>query len=356
MLISPVLIIGIFSIASNKDSVMMNNGIDGVLRYLIPILGFVFISLGFLLFKKRLPGIIKDENENSKLTSYMLINVQRIACIEGIAIFSVVGFIYTLNNLYIAYTLIALAFYLPIYPTLKRIHNELDIKSNLIIEPNLKPKNTKSVFRITQMLLVPFFIMMIILNYNFFKQVTSNKVILPEIKIDNGVIKDNIYHNNYLDWTFNIPAGFKETPLSELERHEKQGNEALNVESDKNVKPIRLLNISDGVIFITSALNPRVLYPKLTDEDKYLETIENSYQNAKLNSVTFEKINQGTFLIDKTNFKYAEYSITGSEIVGMIFITKFNKDYILDIDVAYTDKQQSIEFLNNLKASNINWE
>jgi len=355
-LISPILIIVIFLIVIEKGTIMLNDNIDEVFQFLIPIFGTIFISLGFLLFKRRLEIINKEDNANSKLLAYKGISIQRIAFIEGIAIFSAIGFLITLNYLYIGYTFIALAFYLPIFPSLNRISKELKINQDLLSEEIFKTKKPTSFFGKNPWLIIPLIAFMIILNYNSFKDFFSNKVVLPNIQVDNGTISDSIYHNDYLDWTFVIPLDYKEIPISEIEMYEKKGNKLLNKESDKNEKPIRLLNISNGLIDFKSSLNPRVLYPNIIDEEKYLEIIDKQFQDLKIESVTFEKQNQGVLLIDSLEFNYVEYFVIGEKRVGMMFLTRFNKDFIFDITMSYTDTQKAIELLTNLKTSDLNWK
>ena len=356
-LISPILIIAIFSLATEKGTIMTNDNIDNIFRYMIPIFAVIFISIGFLLFKKRLKEITKEENADSKLLIYKGITIQRIAFIEGVAIFSAVAFLITMNNLYIAYTLIALSFYLPIYPTISKISTDLGIQGDNLTDKGIGSKRPNNFFGKNPWLIIPLIALMIFLNYNSLKDFFDNKVGLPDIVVDNGVIQDSIYHNDYLDWTYKIPSGYSVIPISELKQAEKKGNKYLDTKSKKSDKPIRLLNISNGLIDFMSNLNPRVLFPNLTSEEKYFEIIDDKLKNAKIESVTIKKQNQGVLQIDSLEFKFVEYSITGPNgRVGLMHISRFNQDFIFDISLTYRDTQEAIKFLNNLKTSNLNWE
>ncbi len=354
-LISPILLIGVFSLTIEKGTVMMNDSINEVFQYLIPVFGLIFIPIGFILFKKRLQSIKTQENLNSRLQLYRGIYVQRIAFIEGVAIFSVVAFILTLNTLFVAYTLFALAFYIPIYPITKRIRNDMGILENTIDELKAE-ENNKGFWVKNPWVIILLVILMISLNYSSIKDLLSNKIILPDIQVDNGTITDSIYHNDYLDWTFIIPSGYQEIPLEEIEMYEKKGNELLNTKASNDEETIRLLNISNGLVDLKSNIYPRVLFPNIVNEEKYLELIEKQFENAKTESVTFEKQDQGTIQIDTLEFNYIEYFVIGQKRVGMIYLTKLNKDFIFDISMTYQDTQQGIELLNRLRTSDLNWE
>jgi hypothetical protein len=197
---------------------------------------------------------------------------------------------------------------------------------------------------------------MILLNYSSFKDLLSNKVVLPNIQVDKGTITDSIYHNDYLDWTFIIPSGYKKIPLEEIEMYEKKGNEILGTKASDDEETIRLLNISNGLVDLKSNMYPRVLFPNIINEEKYLELIEKQFKVAKVESVTFEKQGQGIIQIDSLEFNYFEYFIIGQKRVGMIYLTKLNKDFIFEISMVYQDTQKGIELLNRLKTSELNWE
>lgn len=354
-LISPILLIGVFSLTIEKGTVMLNDSINDVFQYLVPMFGLVFIPIGFILFNMRLKSIKTNEAHDIKLQLYRGIFVQRIAFIEGVAIFSAVAFILTLNILYVAYSLFALAFYLPIYPTRKRINNDLGIMQNSIDKLRLE-ENNKSFWGKNPWIILLLVGIMIFLNYTSFKNLISNKVVLPAIQVDKGTITDSIYHNDYLDWTFIIPSGYQEIPLEEIEKYEKKGSEILNTKASNDDETIRLLNISNGLVDFKSNLYPRVLFPNIINEEKYLELIEKQFKNAKVESVTFEKQDQGFIKIDSLEFNYIEYFVIGQKRVGMIYLTKLNNDFIFDISMVYQDSQQGIELLNRLKISDLNWE
>lgn len=355
-LISPLVLIVIFSLAIDKGTVMMNDSIDEIFQYMIPIFGLIFIPIGFVLFKKRLKSIIESDNTNSKLQLYRGIVVQRIAFIEGVAIFSAVAFLITLNNLYIVYTLISLAFYLPIYPTIDRIKTDLNIEQDSIDLQSTEQKN-KNFLGKNPWIVIPLILVMILLNYNSFKEFFGNRVVLPSVQVDNGTITDSIYHNDYLGWTFVIPSDYKIITNSEIESAEKKGNKLLENKSKNTSEPIRLLNISNGSLDFMSNLNPRVLFPNLTNEEKYFEIIGEKLQNASNDKIRFEKQNQGMIMIDSIEFKYIEYFMIGQNgKAGIMYISRFNKDYMLDLSITYRDTQQAIIFINRLKQSDLNWK
>jgi hypothetical protein len=348
-------LIGIFSLSIEKGTIMMNNSIDEVFKYLIPIFGLVFIPLAFILFKRRLPSIQAEEDQGLKQQLYRGIFIQRVAFIEGVSIFSSIAFILTLNPLYVAYTLFALTFYLPFYPTKNRINNDIGILNNSVNEISTN-ENHKSFFGKNPWAIVLLTIVMISLNYSSFKDLLSNKTVLPNIQVDKGTITDSIYHNNYLNWTFIIPKGYHEIPLEELKKYEKKGEKILNTKIEDSKEVVKLLNISNGVIDFTSNLYPRALYPNLTNEDEYLKQLNEVYQNVNIESLNIEKQGQGIIEIDSLEFHYVEYLITGQSQVGLLYLTRFNKDFILDFSISYQETQQAIKFLKRLKTSQIKWK
>ncbi|NOU62296.1 hypothetical protein [Marinifilum caeruleilacunae] len=355
-LISPLALIGIFSLTIDKGTIMMNDSIDEIFRYMIPIFGLIFIPIGTLSFKRRLKVIVQNENLDTKLQLYRGVVVQRIAFIEGVAMFSVVAFLITLNNLYIAYTVIALGFYLPIYPTIDKVKNDLNLETDSV-DLNTSEQTNKNFWGKNPWLIIPLIIVLILLNYNSFKDFLSNKVILPEIQVDQGTLTDSIYHNDYLDWTFVIPQDYEIISSAEIESANEKGNKLIDNDTKNNEEPIRLLNISNGLIDFMSNLNPRVLFPNLTSEERYFEIIGDKLQNASNDKIRFEKQNQGVMQIDSLEFKYVEYFMIGENgKAGIMYISRFNKDYIFDLSITYRDTQKAIEFLDRLKKSDLNWE
>ena len=106
-----------------------------------------------------------------------------------------------------------------------------------------------------------------------------------------------------------------------------------------------------------SNLNPRVLFPNLTNEEKYFEIIDNKMQSANIESVTIKKQKQGSLMIDSLEFKFVEYSMIGqNRSIGLVYISRFNQDFIFDISIRYSNIQAAILILNNLKSSELNWK
>ncbi len=356
-LITPILLIIIYILSIDKGTIMLNYSIDKIFMYLVPIWGIIFIPIGFIYFNKRLPTIRKEKSIEAKLQLYRKANIIRIAFVEGVAFFSVIAYFLTLNYLYIIYMLISLGFYIPMYPTINRIKKDLGISQDISTIKYLE-NDKQNLWNKKSWLIISATAIMIIINYNLFREYTSNKVVLPDITVDSGTIKDSIYHNNYLNWTFIIPKGYEEIPISEIEYSEKIANKYFNNETENNPgTPVRLLNISNGLVEMRSNLNPRALYPNLTDEDKYLKIIDSKFQNANVKNIKIEKQSQGELFIDNLKFKYSEYLITGPNgKAGLMLITRFNKDFIFEISLSYADTKEGMKLLNRIKNSQLKWE
>jgi len=217
-------------------------------------------------------------------------------------------------------------------------------------------RNLKTLFIKNLWLSIPLIVLNVFLIYNSVIHFSKNNVELPDVEVDNGTIKNSVFHNKYLNWTFKIPSEYSVTPISEIDRVSKIGNGLLQNENNINT-PIRLLNISTETVDMMSNLNPRVLYPHLTTEDKYFEEIDNRFGNLANHSITVDKINQGALLIDRLQFKYVEYVLTNQKgQVGMMFLSRFNKDYMFDISLTYKNTQDALYLINKLKDSELDWK
>lgn len=354
-IIIPVLLIGIFAMTLDKGIVMLNYSINEVFIYLIPILGFVFIPIGFFLFKRQLLPIKSEDNQEKRLKLYRGAFMLRIASIVGITMLAVVAFMLTLNNLFIVYMFMVLTLYIPIYPTINRTSKDLRLIQysieNISTDKSNKQFLSKNLWIVALMLPV-----IIYLNYSSFKDLFSNKVILPDIHVDKGSITDSIYHNEYLDWTFVIPTDYKVIPLESLLKAENKGNNILGIKSGDDDETVRLLNISNELVDFNSYLSPRVLFPNINNENKYLDIIEEKFNNAKIESVDIKKQGTGIIQIDSLKFKYIEFILTSKRKVGIIYLVKLNKDFIFNISLVYTDTQKVVEIIKRLKESDLNWE
>jgi len=355
-ILAPILTIGVYLMVIEKGTIMLNNDIDVVFKYMIPALGVICISIGFILFKKRLNEIKIDEPIDAKLFKYKAITIQRVALIEGIAVFSAVAFILTLNNLYILYALLALLCLVPAYPSLNKLTKDLRILPG---DKNDEPDNSdkpKNFFVSNPWIIIPALALLVFINYNSIKDLIRNKAVFPTVQADCGTIKDSIYKNEYLGWTIRIPSGYSVIPISVIEANEKRGNEIYGT-TPADEKPIRLLNISNGQNNLQSALNVRALFPDFTSEDEYLEAVDKNIQDTRIDSITIEKTDQGTMIIDKIEFKYIEYLMNGpANQIQLLFLSKFDKYYMLDISLSILDPVEGKKLRDHLKRSTFNWK
>ena len=155
LLASPILIIGVFLLMTQKGTVMLNNNFDSILIYVVPIFTLIFITAGFLIFIKNLKNIQTEENFDSKISRYKGIIIQRFAIIEGIAILSVVAFMITLNNYYIIYTFLSLLCFILIYPTIGKINKDLKISPNDKLDQQVENKKSNNFFGQYPWLIIP---------------------------------------------------------------------------------------------------------------------------------------------------------------------------------------------------------
>lgn len=358
--IATLVLLLVYSMTAVKGTIMLNFAADNLFQYMIPVLGVIIIPFAFFLFKKSVREIQAKQDNELKLQLYSRAFALRIIMIEFPAMFSVIAFALTLNKLYIAYTIISLAFYLPIYPILNKVKADLALSKDLDDSAETEQKQ-KSVLGKSAWLMIPLIAVIALMNYNYSKDLVSNKVVLPDVKVDSGTLTDSVYHNNYLNWTFIVPTGYRSIPSSEVDAEIEKGNKAIGNDTKKSPNTVRLLNITDGSIELLSELNPRVLYPKLTDEEKYLATADNLMNKAKIknDNAKVDEQTQGIFSINSVNLKYVKYRITGKNgTIIMMFMVKFNKDYMFCINLSYKlqDSLAVNKLLDRLRTSELHWK
>lgn len=348
-ILSPIVFVIIFSIVLPKGTIMQNDNYATIFKYLVPIFALVFVSIGLFISKKKLNEIKLEENSENKLLKYRGLSLMRMAILEGIILFSLIAYISTLNNLYIFYALIVMSLFIPIFPTLRRIVTELNIETDEFkTYSESKPSNFISK---NPWIAIPLIILMVLLNYNSIKELLQNKVVLPNVQIDSGVLNDTIYHNDFLGWTVYLPKGYNQIPVSTMEKYEEKGNSLLDNESSIDKEEIRLLCVQNESVYFTSSITFQALFPALKNEIEYCEEVERKLLLAENDSLKIKKTNESKILLDSLEFYISEFVFSGDRNVGLIFLTHFYDEYIITMNFSYTDTNAAIELLDKLKKS-----
>jgi hypothetical protein len=61
-------------------------------------------------------------------------------------------------------------------------------------------------------------------------------------------------------------------------------------------------------------------------------------------------------IISGLEFKYIEFLLTKEGQAGLLYITRFNEDFMLNFSMNYTDSDDAIKFLRRLQNSKLNWD
>jgi len=353
MLSSPILIILIYNILIPKGTIMLNDAIDEIFKFLILIFALIFLTLGFVTYKRGINKLKIEDSLNEKLNGFKMNSIKRMAFIEGIAIFSTMGYLITLNNIYLIYTLVLLIPFVFVYPSKSRIENELQILINEFDDVNITDDKPKNFFGKNPWIIFPIIIVLVATNYNSYKDLFSNKIVLPNVEIDNGILNDTIYTNKFLGWTILIPSGYEITPLSELKKYQKKGEKILKSKAPSDKEEIKLLHVKNEFVDFRSSISFREAYPKVKNLMDYSELVENLIMKLTNESMIVEKVYEGGFPIDSLDFYIKEFHITGKNKVGIINISYVSEDYIIDLSMNYTDSNEASRFLERLKNSKI---
>jgi len=351
MLSSPLLIIFIYNIIVPDGTIMLNEEIDAILKFLIPIFALIFIPVGFLTYKKNRGKIGQKESSGENLFVIRKSLIKRMSFLCGVAIFSTVAYLLTLSNIYIIYTLVLIIPFVFIYPTKSRIEADFPFTQNIIDEDNKLFQNHKNLISKNPWIIVLFLVFMVFINYNSFKDLFNNKIVLPDIKIDNGILEDSIYTNQFLGWTLYLPNDYKPTPLEVLEKYSKKGNEILKTEPSSKEEEIRLLNVNNDFVNFRSSIIFRAFYPEISNEKDWASLFEKSLNKMANESITVEKRIENDFIIDSLNFHIIEFLVYGKNQIGIINISYVTNEFIIDFSMNYTDSEEAKKLLMRIKNS-----
>jgi hypothetical protein len=345
-----------FPLAIPEGTVMLNDSMHEIFMYMVPIFGLIFISIGFLLHKKQLTSIVSLDDLNERISQYQRIAVLRFALIEGAGMFALMAYILTMQPIYIVYLILVSSIFILIFPSHDKIASQLNISKEELGDFNnisTKQNNTK---KKKAWLAVPILALIIFLTYDDYKELFVNSVRLPDVEVDSGEIIDSLYINDYLKWSFIIPQDYSEIPVSELEHAERTGNKATNSKSRTNKDIVRLLNITNGNTDFMSNLNYRVFFPEIQSEEDFLRLIEDQFTNIDTSYAKVAKRGEGSMIISGLEFKYIEFLLTKEGQAGLLYITRFNEDFMLNFSMNYTDSDDAIKFLRRLQNSKLNWD
>lgn len=164
-----------------------------------------------------------------------------------------------------------------------------------------------------------------------------------------GAWKDNVYTNDFIDLTFNLPDKWTYATDEEMNNVFQSTNEVVE-ESDKvfmEISEIKSLNemmaqnvySGSNVIIVYENLSMSVGGSKMTEE-QYLDVVKSQLEavetfNYKLGEASKEKIGNNEYVTLKA-------SIEGTEIVQLYYIRKID-NYMVNIIVTSSNNAESID-------------
>jgi len=309
----------------------------------IPI--FIVVSellISFFIKKRAITIKGGNKNINIQLTNLFNLNIYNYAITIGNMVMCIVGYIVT-SNLWVGVCIpIVIFIFATKYPSSKKIKNQIIEQINV----DDKLEHIKAVEPIGLLKTLMLFVLTILFSYLLVVDILKNFVNpkFDEI-IDNGVVENRTYHNNYLCWSFDIPKEYKVTDNS----FEMFDSGVFIGDEKHNVKGKTLFNFVGESVFIISNIEEKGLNKDL---NSYLKKAQSKIENSQVDSskVRFDKTTE--IFIDKQVFKCLDFAITGKQTFRVLTMTSFYHEYIINIIFIYTDEQESLLMINNLINSN----
>ncbi|MBK7099106.1 MAG: hypothetical protein IPH58_13080 [Sphingobacteriales bacterium] len=105
-----------------------NSELNGILTILVPGLLVAGIISSYFIAKNRLSTLV-DKNLNEKLSGYRVVMILKIALLEGPALFAIISYLLTGNNLCLGLAMLAVLLILFINPSREKVAEELNLST-----------------------------------------------------------------------------------------------------------------------------------------------------------------------------------------------------------------------------------
>ncbi len=105
-----------------------NSELNDILTILVPGLFVAGIIGSYFIAKNRLLTLV-DKDLNEKLSGYRAVMILKIALLEGPALFAIISYMLTGNNLFLGLAMIAVLLILFINPTREKVADELNLST-----------------------------------------------------------------------------------------------------------------------------------------------------------------------------------------------------------------------------------
>ncbi|WP_300661719.1 hypothetical protein [Fluviicola sp.] len=106
---------------------LKNDDTNELFQIIVPIVIVSAVSAGIFIMKKSVAQTLNETNYRPKLRNYQSSKILQLGLIDGAILFSNVVYLITSNTYFIYIALIALLYYLSLFPLKKRISQQLSL-------------------------------------------------------------------------------------------------------------------------------------------------------------------------------------------------------------------------------------
>lgn len=112
---------------------MKNDDSNQIFQIIVPIVVVSAVSAGIFILKKSVAQTLNETDYRTKLRNYQSSKILQLGLIDGAILFSNVVYLVTNNTYFIYISLIALLYYLSLFPLKKRISQQLHLEAPTIL-------------------------------------------------------------------------------------------------------------------------------------------------------------------------------------------------------------------------------
>lgn len=109
---------------------MKNNDTNQIFQIIVPIVIVSAVSAGIFIMRKSVAQTLNETDYRSKLRNYQSNKILQLGLIDGAILFSNVVYLITNNTYFIYISLIALLYYLSLFPLKKKISQQLRLEES----------------------------------------------------------------------------------------------------------------------------------------------------------------------------------------------------------------------------------
>lgn len=112
---------------------MKNNDTNQIFQIIVPIVIVSAVSAGIFIMRKSVAQTLNETDYRTKLRNYQSSKILQLGLIDGAILFSNVVYLITNNTYFIYISLIALLYYLSLFPLKKKISQQLHLEAPTIL-------------------------------------------------------------------------------------------------------------------------------------------------------------------------------------------------------------------------------